>query len=96
MFYDEVNGRSSKGPYLDQSSPPTRSGAPHTVRRFARSPRPEEEEIYVRRDYLTNATIDSVVKFAMRAGEVYPLMYDRVVRCLGWRPDMTIFDEDVR
>ena len=38
--------------------------------------------------------VNLMVEFARRGGTPHPLMFDRVVRCLGWRHDLAMYGED--
>jgi len=43
--------------------------------------------------YITDDTIDDIMEFARRSGSPHPLIYDEIVRCLGWRHDLTAYAE---
>eukprot|EP00039_Didymoeca_costata_P014463 m.233921 g.233921 ORF g.233921 m.233921 type:complete len:800 (-) comp16030_c0_seq18:68-2467(-) len=84
----------SGGPYIDISydrhMDPTK---PRKVDRYVL--RKDEEPIIVSQDYITNETIHDIVEFVKKGGGVYPLIYDQVIRCLGWRSNRSIFSNEI-
>ena len=34
---------------------------------------------------VTDETIDEMAEFYRRSGDPYPFVYDKVIRCLGWK-----------
>ena len=49
------------------------------------------EVVVLKRSAVTNATVDRIAEFAAGAGTPYPMIYDRIIRCLGWTQDGTAF-----
>jgi hypothetical protein len=45
---------------------------------------------------ITPANVDAFARFARESGSPYPLTYDHVVLCLGWRHDTSIYDTGAR
>ena len=40
---------------------------------------------------LTDDNIDTFVEVSRRQGRSYPLVYDHIIRCLGWAHDLSMY-----
>ena len=52
--------------------------------------------VYVKPDAVDDSNIDEFVKFTARQGGSFPLIYDDVIRCLGWGQDKSIFSKETK
>ena len=52
--------------------------------------------VYVPLSAINDANIDDFVDFSTRQGGQYPLVYDDVIRCLGWSQHLGIFAADTQ
>jgi len=65
-----------------QARPVTRGGVAHDI-----------ESVVVRVDDLTPGTVDEYAAFSRAAGTPFPLRYDRIISCLGWKQGFqSLFD----
>eukprot|EP00656_Telonema_subtile_P053101 TRINITY_DN757_c0_g1_i17.p1 TRINITY_DN757_c0_g1~~TRINITY_DN757_c0_g1_i17.p1 ORF type:complete len:687 (-),score=120.94 TRINITY_DN757_c0_g1_i17:110-2170(-) len=46
----------------------------------------------IHRDNVTRDNINDLVQLASTTGSPYPMVYDKVVRCLGWRHNISMYD----
>lgn len=52
------------------------------------------EEVHVLASVLNNQTIDMLAELARRTGTPYPLVYDTIIRCLGWKHDTALYQRE--
>ena len=42
---------------------------------------------------ITEQNVDDFARFAKESGDPYPLTYDHVILAVGWRQDLSIYEE---
>lgn len=56
----------------------------------------EVKLLYVSPGAITDANVDSFVDFTRRQDGIFPLIYDELIRAVGWKHDSGVYDEGVR
>lgn len=51
--------------------------------------------VFLRPERITDSNIDDVVALADTIGTPYPLVYDHVIRCLGWKHNTSVYAPEV-